>query len=109
MHKIILFIFNTIKNVLNMFSIIILLCIMALISFWIQNIISVSWKWMEFLKPAIDCILNFSKNIFAFSFNFDDKVIDINYINAILLSILVIAIAKLMLKILEYLEDFYDD
>ena len=107
MHKIILLIFEAVKNTVQFISI---FCsfLTAIISLnWIETIIKAHWNWLNFIRPFLNMILDFSNSIAPISFNAFGATFDIKYITAILLLILIMLICRKILFRLADLEIDY--
>lgn len=107
MHKIILVLFGIVKNAIQFVSIFCSFLTTIISLFWIEAIIQANWSWLDFIRPMTNAILDFSKRIIPVSYNAFGTIIDVKYITAILLLILVILICRKILFRLADLEIDY--
>lgn len=109
MHKLILWIFESLKNIEKFCRLILVFLIMILALYWIQNLIEAHWGWMDFFKPTLDNLLNFAGSIYSFKFDFWGKTFELNYFAAMIILLCLIFVLKAINIVLETLEDKYDD
>ena len=109
MHKFILKIFESLKNLENFLRMVCVFIIMMIALYWTMNLIGTSWKWMGFISPLLDAILDFVNGIWSFSFDFWGKTMEIKYFNAILLILIAIAALKGIGILIDMLQELYED
>ena len=69
MHKIILLLFEIVKNVVQFISIFCSFLTTIISLNWIETIIHANWNWINFIRPFINAILDFSNSIVSLSFD----------------------------------------
>jgi len=106
MHKIILWIFEQIKNIVNFISIVCSFLTTVISLNWIETIIQAHWTFLDFLRPIMNVVLDFSNTILPLSFNAFGTTFDIKYITAVFLLLITTFICR---KILNFLLDLEVD
>lgn len=101
--------FNFLRNFVYFFKIIVLIIIMLLVLYWIQNLLSDNWGWLSFIAPVLDVFINWGEKISSGAFNIFGAVFEFKYMIAtIILTIIYHAINALILAINE-LESLFDE
>lgn len=109
MHKIILLLFEIVKNVVQFISIFCSFLTTIISLNWIETIIHANWNWLNFIRPFINAILDFSNSIVSLSFDAFGTTFDVKYITAILLLILVILICrKILFRLVDLEIDYHN-
>jgi len=108
MHKIILYFFKNLNNIGQTLSLICSFLIMTNILYWLENIINATWNWLNFIKPVLNIILDFSNEIFPFSFNAFGTVFDGKFITATFVLIITMVILRVIIKWIKELEYYYE-
>lgn len=107
MNKLILCFFNIAKSLVQFISIICSFLTTIISLNWIELLIDAHWSWLDFIRPVINSILDFSYKILPLSLNLNDKKIDIKYITAVVLLFLLVYISRKILDIFLDLEVDY--
>ena len=109
MHKLILWFFENLNNIGQTLSIICSFFIMTTLLYWLEILTNSQWNLLNFIKPVLDVILDFSNSIFPFSITAFGTVFDGKFITAIIVLICLIVIIRFIIKQISNLKDFYDD
>lgn len=107
MHGFILGIFRFIKNVLHFLRIVCVFSIIMLVFYWIQNLIGADWKWLGFIKPFLDILLNAANSIYSLSFDFFGANFELKYFSAVIILTLLSLSFKVVGFGVECLEGLY--
>ena len=109
MHKFVMWIFESLKNIEKFLRLVCVFFIMMLALYWIMKLIGSSWAWIGFISPALDGILDFVNGIFSFSFDFWGRTMEIKYFNALLLMLLAIGGLKAIGTLIDMLQEIYEN
>ena len=109
MHKLILCFFENINNIVQTFSIICSFFIMMIIIYWLEVLVNAQWNWLNFIKPVLDYILDFSNSLFPFSITAFGTVFDGKFITAVIVLMLIMLILRLAAEGISNLRYLYDD
>ena len=88
MHKLMLKIFEFLKNCIQFIKILIIFGIMMLILYWIQNLTGIFWNWTKFATPFLDFLLDIGKTVMSGSINLFAAVFEFKFFIALLIFIL---------------------
>ena len=109
MHNLILWFFRQIKNIINFCILTISFFIIMIVFNWFEVLVDGTWNWLNFIRPLLNCILDFVNSIYSFSFDAFGTNFDLKYINSTILLIIGIFILRLIHNIVDKIEDAYDD
>lgn len=109
MHKIIKCFFNNLNNIENFFSLVCSFFIFTTCSYWIEQILKVKWDWLNFIRPVLDNILLFSKNILPIKINTFFETDHVNFIAAIALLVIMLVLTKYIFERLSELRPVYEN
>lgn len=109
MHKLIIWFFNNLNNIGQTLSLICSFFVMTTVLYWLESIFKAQWNWLNFLKPAMDAVLNFADSIFPFTIPLGNTVLDGKFIIAVVLLLCLIVILRLILEGIGNLRNTYDD
>jgi hypothetical protein len=109
MHKIIIWIFNFLKDIAYFLKIVGIFHIMMMALYWIQNIIGAKWDWMNFIKPSLDFILSIGEKIAPMTFNVLDATLEFKYVSALLIIALWTFGFRFIYITLSVLQDEYEE
>lgn len=108
MHKLVLKMFEILKNLIKFSEIIIIFVAMLMILYWIQYLIGSNWSWLVFFTPVLDffiLVINFFVSIFLES----EISIQYSYVGSLLLLVIFYCLSKYVYIFAEILENFYID
>ena len=108
-HKFILWCFRNLDNVGQIFSVACAFFIMTTVLYWLETILSAQWNWLNFIKPALDIILNYANSIFPFKFDAFGTTFDAKFIIALIMLIALMLILRFMVEQLENLKAIYNN
>lgn len=109
MHKLVKWFFKNLNNIGQTLSLICSFLIMTDILYWLENILKAQWNWLNFIKPILDVILDFSNNIFPFSFSAFGTVFDIKFVTATVVLLLLMLVFRFFIEGIGNLENMYDE
>lgn len=109
MHKLILWFFENINNIIQTLSLICSFFIMMIVIYWLEVLVNAQWNWLNFIKPVLDFFLDFSDSIFPFSITIFGTVFDIKFITAAIVLICIMILLRFLSKWLSNLKYLYFD
>ena len=109
MHKLILWFFENLNNIGQFFSLVCSFLIMTTLFYWLENILHAQWNWLNFIKPFLDTILNFSDSILPFSITAFGTVFEGKFISTVLILLLTVIILRFLINCLEKSQNVYEN
>lgn len=109
MHKLILGLFNIINNICQFFSIVCAFFIMAISIFWLETLLNSTWNWLNFIKPTLNIVLDFSNNILPFSIKAFGTSFDAKFLTALIILVIIMTALRFLIEKLEDLKVFYNN
>ncbi len=85
MHKLILKLLDFLKQTIYFFQMLSVFFILMLTLYWVKNIISANWHWMDYIAKPLDSLLNISSVICSCEWNLFGSKFEVKYIIGILL------------------------
>lgn len=99
--------FKTLKNLFHFVKILSILLVIIVLLYWIQNTVHAHWAWLAFLTPFLDNLTNFANDICPATFELFGTPIEVKYISAMTLLILIYFTMDLFVFLLSLLEGGY--
>jgi hypothetical protein len=109
MHKLVLWFFENLNNIGQTLSLICSFFIMTTLLYWLEILTNSHWNWLNFLKPVLDVILDFSNSIFPFSISAFGTFFDAKFITTIIVLMCLIVIIRFSVEQINNLKYLYDD
>ena len=85
MHNFIIGFFNFLKSFLHFMKIVLTICIILFLLYWVQNLTSADWEWLGFITPFFAWLIKTTNKIYSFSFNFFGAVFELKYLSALII------------------------
>ena len=108
-NKFILWCFRNLAGLGHIFGFICAFFIITIVIYWLETILTAQWNWLNFIKPALNAILDFANNIFSFKIDAFGTIFDTKYIIALILLVVLMFIAKLIVESIEKLQEMYNN
>ena len=109
MHKLVVWLFDNLKNISELLSIICAILILAIVLCWAESIMDASWAWLEFIKPTVDTALNFLYSLIPIKNNLFLESYNAKFIIALVLIAVFIIIQRYLIEMLGDFKDTYCD
>ena len=71
--------FEFTKNILYFFKILVIFSILMLLFEWVEHLLNTNWTWLNFIRPLLNSILNFSESINKNSINLLGAIFEFKY------------------------------
>ena len=108
MHKLILWIFNKLKDLEKSLRLIVVFFIMTIGLYWFMNLLEADWAWFRFMKPPLDFILDLADSLYSSSFDFWGKTVEIKYFVAVIALLIIAFSLKFINIVVEFIQDIYE-
>ena len=109
MHKMVLRTFKFFRSFLQFLRALIMLMVMLLLLYWVSNIASFNWSFLNFIKLIFDVLLALSSSINSSSINILNALFEIKYIVAIGILIVYYFLTYVAGMIIDFSEKIYED
>ena len=108
MHKIIMWCFRRLNDIGQIISLVCAFFILAITLSWLELILKAQWAWLNFIKPVLNPILDFSSSIFPISIS-TFPAFDAKYVIAIIILLLLMLVSRLTIEQLVNLQERYQN
>ena len=102
MHKFIMWFFRTLRDFISIINLTGSFLIFLIAMYWIESEVGLNWTWLNFAKPFLNGILDFTQKTFIDFIPALSNIVNLKYIVSILL---IIGIVVLLIYILEKTEE----
>ena len=107
MHKLMLSLFELLKNLAQFLKVAVIFSILCLLLYWLENMASFDWEWLGFITPLLDFFINIAERIsndsaYVLNTNFEYK-----YCIAIILLALFYFFGNILEKVFDFTKDMY--
>ena len=109
MNKYILKLFGFLKSFVQFIKIIIVLCALLLLFYWVQNLIGTDWGWLNFSKPLSKIVLSACASISDEALDVFGVMFEYKYLWALVIYAVLFFGCDFLTLLLEKAEDLYDD
>lgn len=109
MYNYVLKIFGFLKNAAYFFKVLSILFLLLHLLYWIQNLISAHFGWLQIFVPIFDLFNYISASICDKSFDLWGVIFEFKYIIAVIIYIILFYIGNLMISCLNFLENKYEE
>ena len=107
MHNFMLGFFKFLRSFLHFMKIVFVFCIIMLAFYWVQNLTGADWKWLGFIIPFLDVLLEIANKIYSVSFDFFGATFELKYFSAVVILILLIFGMNLLVILVDIIEGLY--
>lgn len=107
MHKLVLKSFDFFRSFLQFLRALIMVIVMLLVLYWISNIASFNWSFLNFIKPTLDSLLALGSSFTSDSITIINAVFEFKYIAAIGILIIYYFLTYFAAKIIDISENIY--
>lgn len=108
MRKFVLNIFNFFRSLLHFLKILFVFSILMLLFYWVENLTSANWSWLNFIKPFLDFMLGISSKINSGSIDLLGALFEFKFGIALVIFIALFYIMNLLSFLVDLSEDIYE-
>ena len=107
MHKFILNIFVFLRSLLHFFKILFVFSILMLLFYWVENLTSANWTWLDFIKPFLNFVLQISNKINSGSIDLLGALFEFKFGIALSIFVFFFYLMNLFIFFVNLFEDIY--
>ena len=109
MHKLMLKFFGFLKSSAQFLKVLSVFCVMCLVLYWIKDIASFNWTWLNFIAPLLEVFIKAGSAINENAINYAGATYEYKYFIAFLLLFTLYFVAHGLQIWFTFLEDLYSD